>query len=92
VRADKSYDADWLRTDLPKNGITPVIPGKRGRKRRIRNDKSRYRKRWRIEAAFDRLEDFRGIATRYDKPDPKFSRSMAYPHVPSRFEFCSQSF
>ena len=45
----------------------PIIPGKRGRKRKIRHDKRRYRERWRIEATFNRLKDFRRIATRYDK-------------------------
>lgn len=39
LAADKGYDADWLRTDLREAGITPVIPGKRGRKRKIRHDK-----------------------------------------------------
>src|SRR4051812_21024217 len=48
--ADKGYDADWLRADLRNNGITPVIPSTRARKRRIRHDKRRYRERWRIEA------------------------------------------
>ena len=65
--ADKGYDADWLRTDLREAGITPVIPGKRGRKRKIRHDTRRYRERWRIEATFNRLKDFRRIATRYDR-------------------------
>ena len=59
LAADKGYDADWLRTDLREAGITPVIPGKRGRKRKIRHDKRRYRERWRIEATFNRLKDFR---------------------------------
>ena len=67
LTADKGYDADWLRTDLREKGITPIIPGKRGRKRKIRHDKRRYRERWRIEATFNRLKDFRRIATRYDK-------------------------
>ncbi|WP_232632061.1 IS5-like element ISMpo7 family transposase, partial [Methylobacterium sp. Leaf118] len=67
LAADKGYDADWLRTDLREAGIRPVIPGKRGRKRKIRHDKRRYRERWRIEATFNRLKDFRRIATRYDK-------------------------
>lgn len=67
LTADKGYDADWLRTDLREKDITPIIPGKRGRKRKIRHDKRRYRERWRIEATFNRLEDFRRIATRYDK-------------------------
>ena len=51
LAADKGYDVDWLRADLRKRGITPVIPGKRGRKHKIRHDKPRYRERWRIGAS-----------------------------------------
>jgi IS5 family transposase len=50
LTADKGYDADWLRADLREKGITPVIPGKRSRKRKIRHDKRRYRERCRVEA------------------------------------------
>ena len=32
----------------------------------IRYDERRYRDRWRIEATFRRLKDFRRVATRYD--------------------------
>ncbi|GLS46538.1 IS5 family transposase [Methylobacterium brachythecii] len=39
LSAEKGYDADWLRADLRKSGITPIIPGKRGRKSRIRHNK-----------------------------------------------------
>lgn len=67
LAADKGYDTDWLRADLREKSITPVIPGKRGRKRRIRHDKRRYRERWRVEATFRRLKDLRRIATCYDK-------------------------
>lgn len=77
LSADKGYDADWLRTDLRRNGITPVIPGKRGRKRRIRHDRSRYRERWRIKAMFNRLKDFRRIATRYDKLARNYASAIA---------------
>ena len=42
LAADKGYDADWLRADLREKGITPIIPGKRGRKRKIRHDRRRY--------------------------------------------------
>ena len=58
--ADKGYDADWLRADLRKAGIVPVIPGTRSRKRPIRHDKERYKDRWRAEAVFCRLKDFWG--------------------------------
>jgi transposase len=60
------YDTDWLRTGLRGKGITPIIPGKHGRKRRICHDKRRYREPWRVEATFNRLRDFRRIATRSD--------------------------
>ncbi len=36
LAVDKGYDADWLRADPRKSGIMPIIPGKRGRKRKIR--------------------------------------------------------
>lgn len=63
LSADKGNDADWLRTELPRKGNRPVVPGNR----RIRHDRPRYRERWRIEAALNCLEDFRRMATRYDK-------------------------
>lgn len=81
LAADKGYDADWLRADLRENGITPVIPGKRGRKRRIRHDRRRYRDRWRIEAMFCRLKDFRRIATRYDKLARNYASTLALAAV-----------
>ncbi|MGH8513940.1 MAG: IS5 family transposase, partial [Gammaproteobacteria bacterium] len=65
--ADRGYDANRLRRTLRSVGTVPVIPGRRSRKRPIRHDERRYRDRWRIEAAFCRLKDFRRVATRYDK-------------------------
>lgn len=46
--ADKGYDANWLRNDLRERNTTPIIPGTRARKRKIRLDKKRYRERWRV--------------------------------------------
>lgn len=77
LAADKGYDADWLRADLRGKGITPIIPGRRGRKLTIRHDKRRYRERWRIEATFNRLKDFRRIATRYDKLARNYDSAVA---------------
>jgi len=65
--ADRGYDANRLRHTLRSTGTIPVIPGRRSRRRPIRYDERRYRDRWRIEAAFCRLKDFRRVATRYDK-------------------------
>ncbi|GJE44315.1 IS5 family transposase ISMpo7 [Methylobacterium soli] len=67
LTSDKGHDTDCLSADLRGNGITPIIPAKLGRKRHGCHDKRRHRERWRIEATFNRLKDFRRIATRYDK-------------------------
>ena len=75
--ADKGYDADRLRRSLRAAGTTPVIPGRRNRKRPIRHDRRRYRSRHLIENAFCRLKDFRRIATRYDKLAANFLSSVA---------------
>ena len=81
LAADKGYDADWLRTDLGEKGITPIIPSKRGRKRKIRHDRCRYRERWRVEATFSRLKDFHRIATRYDKLARNYATAVALAAV-----------
>ena len=79
--ADRGYDANHLRRDLKATHPTPVIPGTRSRKRPIRHDRRRYRDRWRIEAAFCRLKDFRRVATRYDKLAANFASAVALPAV-----------
>jgi hypothetical protein len=65
--SNRGYDANRLRTTLREQGTIPVIPGRRNRKRPIQYDKRRYKDRWRVEAMFCRLKDFRRVATRYDK-------------------------
>ena len=60
--AGHGYDADRLRRSLRAAGTTPVIPGRRNRKRPIRHDRRRYRGRHLIENAFCRLGDFRRVA------------------------------
>ena len=46
---DKGYDANSLRKTLRENGTSPVIPGRRNRKRVIRYDQQRYQGRHLIE-------------------------------------------
>ena len=67
IIADRGYDANRLRATLREQGTIPVILGRRNRKRPIQYDERRYKDRWRVEAMFCRLKDFRRIATRYDK-------------------------
>jgi len=64
---DKAYDSAELREELDERGTKPVIPNRCNRKQPFTFNKHMYKLRWRIESAFNRLKDFRRIATRYDK-------------------------
>ena len=65
--ADKAYDSNELREELDEHGTKSVIPNRSNRKHPFSFSKRLYKWRWRIEAAFNRLKDFRRIATRYDR-------------------------
>jgi transposase len=65
--ADKGYDGDDVRSALLMQNILPVIPPKANRKEPIDCDFKAYKDRNRIERMFNRLKQFRRIATRYDK-------------------------
>ena len=67
VIADKGYDADRIRAHIRAQGAIPNIPKKSNRKKRFRWKKSVYRQRNHVERFFNRLKQFRRIATRYDK-------------------------
>src|SRR5215472_12509515 len=64
---DKAYDSTELREELDEHGTKPVIPNRSNRKQPFSFNKRLYKLRWRIEAAFNRLKDYRRIATRYDR-------------------------
>jgi transposase len=64
---DMAYDGDQLREELDERGTKPVVPNRSNRKHPFSFSKRLYKLRWRIESAFNRLKDFRRIATRYDK-------------------------
>jgi transposase len=64
---DKAYDSAELREDMHECGTKPVIPNRSCRKQPFSFNKRLYKIRWRIESAFNRLKDFRRVATRYDK-------------------------
>jgi len=64
---DTAYDGNGLREKLGECGTKPVIPNHPTRKQLFSFNKRLYKLRWRIESAFNRLKDFRRIATRYDK-------------------------
>jgi transposase len=65
--ADKGFDSNEVRSALLMTGITPVIPPKANRKNPPDCDFNAYKDRNRIERMFNRLKQFRRIATRYEK-------------------------
>jgi transposase len=65
--ADKGYDSDPFRQWLRERGIKPCIPPRSNRKHPRAYSKSSYRKRHVVENFFERIKNFRRIATRYDK-------------------------
>jgi transposase len=67
VVADKGYDSDAFRQWLSDRGIKPCIPPRRNRKTPARFSKVSYRKRHLVENFFERIKNFRRVATRYDK-------------------------
>jgi len=75
--ADKGYDSDDVRISLLLKGILPVIPPRSNRKHRIECDYAAYKDRNRVERMFNRLKQFRRIATRYDKTKLSFLSFLA---------------
>ena len=76
--ADKGYDSDSFVDKLAKEGITPVIPPRKNRKKQREYDRYLYRLRHLVENAFLELKRWRGIATRYAKNTASF---LAAVHI-----------
>ena len=71
--ADKGFDADQrVLMPLQQAGKTAVIPPKVNRKVQRDYDKELYKARHLIENFFEKLKQFRAIATRYDKTARNF--------------------
>jgi transposase len=74
----KGYDRNHIRDKLRKQGLTPVIPPKSNRKETIGYDKELYKLREKVERFFNKLKQFRRIATRYEKLGYMF---LAFIHI-----------
>lgn len=74
--ADKAFDSNALRATLNERGATAVIPAKADRKAPIPHDAEMYKWRHLVENFFQRLKEFRRIATRYDKTDTSFAAAI----------------
>jgi transposase len=70
VLADRAYDADAIRDLIAGQGAFPNIPPMPHRRRRPAFSKYLYKMRNLVERFFNKLKNFRAIATRYEK-DPR---------------------
>lgn len=73
VIADKAYDSNSLRELIKRMGAEAVIPSKSNRTQPPEFDKEVYKNRNLIERFFNKLKQFRRIATRYDKLSRRFA-------------------
>ena len=71
--ADKAYDADWLRAFLAEQDIEAVIPARKGRKHPAAHDEEKYKWRHLVENWFQKIKEFKRIATRSDKTDTSYA-------------------
>jgi transposase len=60
ILGDRAYDSPLFREELDEHGTQAVIPNRSNRKQPFSFSKRLYKMRWRIE-------NFRRIATRYDR-------------------------
>jgi len=85
--ADKGYSARRIRADLRRRGVKTVIPQPRDqRANRLRKgsrggrppafDADLYKQRNLVERCFNRLKQFRAIATRYDKSASRYQSGV----------------
>jgi transposase len=80
VLADKGYDADYIIEAANNMGAVAVIPPRARRKTPREYDKDLYKERNFIERLFNKLKNFRRIATRYDKTASAF---LDFIHIAS---------
>ena len=73
-----------IRERLSYDRVEPVIPPIPTRARKLPYDHARYRERNRIERFFNKLKQFRRIATRYDKLAKTFFAALSF-HLDQKF-------
>ena len=65
--AVKGYDADWIRDLIEASGCTPHIPPRSNRYEGVTYSRRLYKQRNLIERCFNKLKQFRHVATRFDR-------------------------
>ena len=77
VIGDKGYDADALVARIEASGAQAVIPPRKNRTEQRSYDHHLYEDRNLVERFFNRLKQFRRIATRYEKLARNFSSMIS---------------
>lgn len=80
--ADKGYDANSIIEAAENRGMIVVIPPRKNRLIQRHYDQDLYKERNLVERLFNKLKNFRRIATRYDKLASSF---LDFIHVASIF-------
>jgi len=78
VIADKAYDSDKLVQDIESKGCQAVIPPRSNRVKLRSYDRHVYKERHLVENFFNKIKEYRRIATRYDKLATTF---LAFVHL-----------
>ena len=69
----RGYDADYVIEQARKMGAFAVIPPKKNRLNMREYDRQLYKERNHVERLFNKLKNWRRIATRYDKTACSFT-------------------
>jgi len=72
VLGDKAYDTNALRAEAKEKKAWANIPAKSNRKDSFSFCRWVYRQRNLVERFFNKLKQYRGVATRYDKNPANF--------------------
>jgi transposase len=67
ILADKGYDSDTFVEAIKGSGATPVIPPRSNRITPRHYDKEIYKERNLVERLFQKLKEYRRVATRYER-------------------------
>lgn len=79
--ADRGYDADAIRKEIEAAGVEAVIPAKVNRRNPAPHDRTKYKWRNLIERLFNKLKNWRRVATRYDKTKESYLGFVALASV-----------
>lgn len=78
ILADKGYDSEKLVSQIERQGCTAVIPTKCNSLKPRVIDKHLYKERHLVENFFNKIKEFRKIATRYDKLAAVYSAFVCF--------------